>query len=91
MTHHAHHKVFALTLESGRITLRLKALPCVNLPQKSIETPKAPERRRLIRENDIPMKTDALVYRNFKKICFKVWNLKLLAEWESSITDLICL
>ena len=36
-------------LETGRKTLKLGALPMINLPQKSVETPKFPERRQIIK------------------------------------------
>ena len=34
-------------LETDRKTLKLGALPTINLPQKSVETPKFPERHQI--------------------------------------------
>ena len=67
-------------LETGRKTLKRRALPTLNLPQKSVETPKFPERRQIIKtvteskkshfpQKDFPDFTRQMFKRKFGKQC----------------------
>ena len=72
---------FFLLLETGRKTIKLGALPILNLPQKSHSTFKSPERRHI----NIVKETEPLIpkkwCKSFTELCSKTATLKL-TNWE---------
>ena len=74
-------------LETGKKTLKLGALPTVNLPQRSCEsTLKSPERRHIniVQERSTDDKT-VVVYKHFADFVKKVNKMK--HKWEIKVTD----
>ena len=78
------------SLESGRKTIRLGALPSSNLPKKSHETRKTPERRHIniVQEREAtPTKELArTTYFNFVDFYSRIRELKL-NDWKLEFND----
>ena len=69
--------------ETGRKTIKLNALPTLNLPQKSHE----PERRVIVKHiQNETYDTVMPIYQNFQELCCHLQNLKL-KEWTFSKSE----
>ena len=73
-------------LETGRKTLKLGALPTMNLPQKTVETPKFPERRQIIK-TIIESKKSHFPYKDFPDFTRQLFKRKFGKEWQMDISD----
>lgn len=76
-------------LETGQKTLRLGAIPSENLPKKSHETRKKPERtvfKRIVNENQENTNKLKDCYRNFEDFQMKIESLKL-DGWVYTVVD----
>ena len=73
-------------LETGRKTLKLGVLPTMNLPQKSVETPKFPERRQIIKTVTESKKTH-FPYRDFPDFTRQMFKRKFGKEWQMDISE----
>ena len=62
-------------LETGKKALKLGALPTMNLPQKSVETPKFPEIRQIIK-TVIESKKIHFPYKNFPDFTRQMFKRK---------------
>jgi len=64
-------------LEQGKRTLRLGAVPTQNLPQKSHETFKSPERRIIIKNvSPINDKKNDIYYKNYEDLYVRKHKIK---------------
>ena len=72
-------------LETGRMTLKLGALLTINLPQKSIETTKFPERRQIIK-TVTESKRSHFPYKDFPDFTRQIFKLKSGKEWQMDIS-----
>ena len=54
-------------LESGKKTLRLKAIPSINLPEKSHEKQPNKERRHINIVKDVVKLQNTTIYKSFKE------------------------
>ena len=73
-------------LETGRKALKLGALPTMNLPQKSVEIPKFPERRQIIKTVTESKKTH-FPYRDFPDFTRQMFKRKFGKEWQMDISE----
>ena len=68
---------FYFYLETGRKTLKLNALPTLNLPVKSHESAPTTERREIIRHVTETFEAPMPTYTNFQELCIRAEKLKL--------------
>lgn len=75
--------------KTGRKSLKLLALPTINLPTKSQEKPKV-ERREIIRQSEVNItELKTYCYKSFEEVCKWITMLKL-NEWSIDMsTDTI--
>ena len=71
--------------ETGRKTLKLGALATLNLPQKSVETRKFPERRQIIK-TATESKNIHFRYKDFLDFPRQMFKMKFRKEWQMDIS-----
>ena len=75
-------------LETGKLVMKPGALPTLELPVKSHDTPK-PERREIIRhipEEPVVDDQPHVIYKSYDEFCARLQKLKL-GKWALSVSD----
>ena len=72
-------------LETGRKTLKLGALRTKNLSQKSVETPKFPERSQIV-QTSTGSKNTHFPYRDFSDFSREMFKEKFGKKWQMNIS-----
>lgn len=64
---------------------RFGALPLLNMPRRSHESSKPPERRSIVRDVKPIAPVNTSCYRTFEEFCHRAKSLKSLSEWSSKV------